>query len=87
MQKAPEDLMKEAVKHAPRSHKKQKNVSFEELDGKVGRIYMPKQDLVGLNLVKAKGVKRQRREAAAERANKKNDKQGRREPSDSGPDL
>jgi ribosome production factor 2 len=72
VQNAPEDLLKEALKRAPRSHKKQKNVSFEELDGKVGRIYMPKQDLAGLNLVKSKGMKRQRREAAADRVKKRN---------------
>jgi ribosome production factor 2 len=46
----------------------EKNVSTDALDGKVGRLYVPRQDLAGLALAKAKGVKRARREAAAERA-------------------
>lgn len=71
IQEAPGDLMSEALKRPSTDKKKQKNVGFDELDGKVGRIYMPKQDLTGLNLVKSKGVKRQRREAAQERQEKK----------------
>lgn len=70
-QEAPADVMTEALKRPTTDKKKQKNVGFDELDGKVGRIYMPKQDLTGLNLVKGKGVKRQRREAAHERQEKK----------------
>lgn len=35
------------------------------LDGKVGRIYMPKQTVDGIALRKMKGLKRERREAAA----------------------
>lgn len=38
------------------------------LEGKVGRIYMPKQDVGGMALAKPKGVKRERRAAAAEAA-------------------
>ena len=36
----------------------------DPLDGKVGRIYMPKQDVDGIALRKPKGLKRERREAA-----------------------
>ena len=43
-------------------------MSTDALDGKVGRLYVPRQDLAGLALAKAKGVKRARREAAADRA-------------------
>lgn len=35
------------------------------LDGKVGRIYMPKQTVDGIALRKMKGLKRERRETAA----------------------
>lgn len=35
------------------------------LEGKVGRIYMPKQTVDGIALRKMKGLKRERREAAA----------------------
>ena len=38
------------------------------LEGKVGRIYMPKQDVGSMALAKPKGVKRERRAAAAEAA-------------------
>jgi hypothetical protein len=43
------------------------------LDGAVGRVYMPRQaqDLEKLALAKGKGVKRQRRAAAAERQAKR----------------
>lgn len=71
IQEAPADLLAEALKKPSTDKKKQKNVEFRELDGKMGRIYMPKQDLTGLNLVKGKGVKRQRREDAQERQEKK----------------
>jgi len=70
-QEAATDLMREALHRPSSDKKKQKNVGFDEVDGKIGRIYMPKQDLTGLNLVKAKGLKRQRREAAQERQAKK----------------
>lgn len=38
------------------------------LEGKVGRIYMPKQEVDKMALAKPKGVKRERRVAAAEAA-------------------
>ncbi len=44
-----------------------KNVGCDMLEGKVGRIYMPKQNVEGLALAKPKGLKRERREAAAAR--------------------
>ena len=44
----------------------QKNVSSDNLDGKVGRIYMPKQNMDTLGLSKYKGTKRERRESARE---------------------
>ena len=34
------------------------------LDGKVGHIYMPKQEVDGIALSKPKGLKRERRETA-----------------------
>lgn len=43
-----------------------KNVGSNLLEGKVGRIYMPRQEVDKLALAKPKGVKRARREAAAE---------------------
>lgn len=66
-QDAPDDLMKEALKRPSIGPKKQKNVGFDQVDGKVGRIYMPRQELSELSLVKAKGTKRQRQEAAQDR--------------------
>ncbi len=42
-----------------------KNSSTDMLDGKVGRIYMPKQSVDTLALHKMKGLKRERRHAAA----------------------
>jgi ribosome production factor 2 len=66
-QDAPADLMKEALKRATAGPKKQKNVGFDEVDGKVGRIYMPRQELSELSLVKAKGTKRERQDAAIAR--------------------
>jgi ribosome production factor 2 len=41
------------------------------LDGKVGRIYMPKQQVDAMSLAKPKGTKRERREAAADRKSKR----------------
>ncbi len=41
------------------------------LEGKVGRIYMPKQKVDTIALGKLKGAKREAREAAAERKAKK----------------
>jgi ribosome production factor 2 len=68
---APPDLQKEALTHPKLGKKKQKNTGFEELEGKVGRIYMPAQDLSTVALAKGKGTKRVRRDAAAERKQRK----------------
>ena len=43
----------------------QKNVGTTMLEGKVGRIYMPKQSFDTIGLSKMKGLKRERRQAAA----------------------
>jgi ribosome production factor 2 len=42
-----------------------KNTSTDMLEGKVGRIYMPKQQVDTMALHKMKGLKRERRQAAA----------------------
>lgn len=61
----PAELEKEALRKPKELHKKkEKNVSSDLLDGRVGRIYMPKQDLGELALHKMKGLKRERRHAA-----------------------
>lgn len=64
-----EDLQREAMR-TPKSltKKKVKNVSTDSLAGKVGRIYMPRQEVGGMALSKMKGLKRERRQAAAGRA-------------------
>ena len=49
----------------------EKNVGSSLLDGKVGRIYMPKQTVDTMALAKPKGLKRERRVAAGERKSKK----------------
>lgn len=49
----------------------EKNVGSDVLDGKVGHIYMPKQDVDSIALAKPKGVKRERRQAAADAATAK----------------
>lgn len=49
----------------PTQKKKQKNVGFDNLDGKVGRIYMPSQKVDEVALSKPKGLKRARREEQA----------------------
>lgn len=61
---APPDVRREAYSQA-KGPKKKKNVRSDEIDGKVGRIYIPSQDVDEVALFKPKGVKRQRREAAA----------------------
>ena len=43
-----------------------KNVGSDLLEGKVGRIYMPKQEVDKMALSKMKGLKRERRQAAAD---------------------
>lgn len=68
---APADLAKEAHTQPHLGKKKQKNVNFEELEGKVGRIYMPKQDIATVNASKGKGLKRERRTEAKQRKAKK----------------
>eukprot|EP00873_Tetraselmis_striata_P021920 jgi/Tetstr1/442184/TSEL_030335.t1 len=61
----PTDVEREAMKTKPKPAKKKvKNMSFDSLDGKVGRIYMPKQDVDTVGLSKMKGVKRERRQQA-----------------------
>mmetsp|Transcript_40412 Transcript_40412/g.89773 ORF Transcript_40412/g.89773 Transcript_40412/m.89773 type:complete len:340 (-) Transcript_40412:2490-3509(-) len=63
---APVDLEREACKQPQLGKKKEKNVSSDVLDGKVGRIYMPKQKVDTMALAKMKGLKRERRKAAAD---------------------
>jgi ribosome production factor 2 len=57
-QDAPEDLMKEAMRTALEKKKKEKNVGFDTIEGKVGRLYMPRQEMDKIALKKAKGAKR-----------------------------
>ncbi|KAH7852750.1 hypothetical protein Vadar_028838 [Vaccinium darrowii] len=60
-----ESLRKESMKKAHElTKKKEKNVSRDSIQGKIGKIYMPDQQ-VGEKVLpnKAKGVKRERREA------------------------
>jgi ribosome production factor 2 len=66
------DLEREAMKKPKLAPKKVKNVGADVLDGKVGKIYIPRQDLDSVSLNKMKGMKRERREAAAERKSRKN---------------
>lgn len=63
------ELTKEAMK-SPKSllKKKVKNVSTDSLAGKVGRIYMPKQEVGEMALAKMKGLKRERREKKAQKS-------------------
>lgn len=69
------DLRKEAMRVAPKSSKKKvKNVSTDSLAGKVGRMYVPSQEVGEMALTKMKGLKRERREAAAAKAVKKQDR-------------
>ncbi|GLC50860.1 hypothetical protein PLESTB_000439900 [Pleodorina starrii] len=67
----PTDLQKEALKQPRLGKKKEKNVGSDTLDGKVGRIYMPKQNMDTLGLSKYKGTKRERRESKREAAEAK----------------
>ncbi|CAO2842335.1 unnamed protein product [Amaranthus hypochondriacus] len=68
-----EGLRREALKTAPDSTKKKvKNVKGDPLLGKTGRVYIPDQKLGDMALPnKAKGVKRERREAKMNRGLKK----------------
>ncbi|GAQ80142.1 hypothetical protein KFL_000470160 [Klebsormidium nitens] len=64
-----DDLSREALKMAPKPTKKKvKNTAMDSLAGKVGRIYMPKQEVDKLGLSKMKGLKRERRDVAAEKS-------------------
>ena len=66
-QEAPPDVKKQAYAK-PRSGKKQKNVSQDSMEGKVGRLYVEKQTgLEEMAMMKMKGLKRERRQAAEER--------------------
>lgn len=68
------DLRKEAMRTAPKTTKKKiKNVSTDSLAGKVGRMYVPSQEVGEMALTKMKGLKRERREKAAARAVAKQD--------------
>ncbi|XP_030453763.1 ribosome production factor 2 homolog [Syzygium oleosum] len=60
-----DSLRKEAMKTAAdKPKKKEKNVSRDVIQGKIGKVYIPDQQLGDMNLPnKAKGVKRERREA------------------------
>lgn len=64
---APPELMRDALKQPRLGKVKQKNVGFDAVAGKVGRIYVPQQDVDTVALAKGKGVKRQKREVAADR--------------------
>lgn len=66
-----ESLKKEAMKTAKdKLHKKIKNVSKDALQGKLGKIYVPDQKVGEMPLPnKAKGVKRERREAKVKNSN------------------
>jgi ribosome production factor 2 len=58
----PPDVEKEACHQPKITPKKQKNVGGDMMDGKVGRIYMPKQDVESMALRKMKGKKRSHRD-------------------------
>lgn len=51
---------------APPVLPQEKNVGSDVLEGKVGRIYMPAQEVDKMALAKPKGLKRERRAVAAE---------------------
>ncbi|EIE24419.1 Brix-domain-containing protein [Coccomyxa subellipsoidea C-169] len=71
------DLEKEAMKRALIHKKKEKNVSRDNLEGKVGRMYVPRQEVETMPLRKMKGLKRDRRETAvAAKAEKKQRSEG-----------
>ena len=71
--RAPIDLEKEACKQPKTTSKKRKNVGGDTLDGKVGRIYVPSQDVGQIALRKMKGLKREKREAAKGKGNMSSD--------------
>ncbi|GLT64376.1 hypothetical protein SLA2020_368750 [Shorea laevis] len=71
-----EGLRKEAMKTAKDQPKKKvKNVSKDAIEGKIGKIYIPDQKIGEMALPnKAKGVKRERREAKQKIANERTSK-------------
>lgn len=64
------DVEKEALRQ-PKLTNKVKNVGTTPLEGKVGRVYVPKQDMDTIALAKMKGLKRERRKAAEHAAGAK----------------
>lgn len=59
------DLHREAHKQLKLTKKKEKNVSTDLLEGKMGKVYVPRQNLDAIALHKMKGLKRERQAAAA----------------------
>lgn len=59
-------LAKEALRMAPSA--KKKNIKTDVFGEKYGRVYMPRQEVEEMALRKPKGVKRERREKAEEKA-------------------
>ncbi|CAH9090284.1 unnamed protein product [Cuscuta europaea] len=70
-----ERLKKEAMKTAPgKAKKKEKNVSKDTIQGKIGKIYIPDQEIGSVPLPnKARGVKRERREAKMKKGTNQSD--------------
>lgn len=71
----PAALVKEALKQPKLARKKDKNERTDAIDGRVAKVYVPRQNVEELALFKPKGVKRQRREDAKEKADAKKGKQ------------
>ncbi|KAL6764088.1 Brix domain-containing protein [Haematococcus lacustris] len=65
------DVQKEALAQPRLGKRKEKNVASDNIEGKVGRMYMPKQKVDSMALAKPKGTKRERRSAASERKMKR----------------
>lgn len=65
------DVQKEALAQPRLGKRKEKNVAGDNIEGKVGRMYMPKQKVDSMALAKPKGTKRERRNAASERKTKR----------------
>jgi ribosome production factor 2 len=57
---APTELANESMKQPKVAKRKEKNVGYDNLDGRVGKIYIPKQNLSSIALNKMKGLKRER---------------------------
>jgi len=64
LREPPFDLRKEAHV-AAKEPKRKKNVGSDSLVGKVGRVFVPRQEVETMPLTKPKGVKRGRRDSAA----------------------